>query len=270
MNYFEKIKVGGSHEKTLIIDNLTRDNVTVLNFGMIDIISLRVAGKNYLKSDDPRKLKRGFFTVKNGKLIVHLFDKVVRPIVYVEYRNHADIFTVNSIEKLNRRSPARSDLYVKNTIKNKISWGCSPCKLRGIDTTRSIPSKLGKILFDGSHFILNTKIIAVIENDVIVPKVDVLTHNGEYLYNRVMSIFELSHVKTKWGLLNVENNEIFLNKIHIASIIKDEIIPTKTNAKLYKKVEKEIYRMINLDDTLEYVSPHKTNIKADLIAAKSR
>lgn len=270
MKFIKTFRLGGTHYKTLVIDPLRENDSIVLDFSMVDVDTVKIKDVIYHRSDHPTNLQKGCFTTRNGKLLIHMVrEKVVRPLITVTYRQK-DAIKPNSITKLNRKNPSRSDLYVKNRVKNKISWGTSPCKIAGIDITRSIPSKYGKILFDGNMFLLENRVIAVIatkaNNIKVVPKVNISTSQGEYLYNRVMSIFELSHVKTPEGLLHMENNMIFLNGLHIATVHKKgEILISPKHCTLYEKVWKYVHRMINRDKTLEYCSPHKTNIKADLL-----
>ena len=264
--FTKQFRLGGTHYKTMIVDPLRENDVITLDFSMVDINTVVIKDTVYHKSDHPTKLPKGYFTTKNGKLLVHLDrEKIVRPIVTVTYRQKEEL-DENNIAKLNRKNPSKSDLYVKSTIKNKISWGCSPCKIAGIDITRSIPSKYGKILFDGNMFFLENRVIAVIQENVVVPKLDVTTDKGAYVYNRVLSIFELSHVKTPEGLLNMENNMIFLNGLHIATVHeKGEIKISPKHCELYEKVWKYVHRMLAYDDSLEYCSPKKINIKAALV-----
>lgn len=266
MTLFHKtFRLGGTHNKTLVIDPLRENDSIILDFSMVSVDTVKIKDVIYHRSDHPDMLPKGCFTTRKGKLLVHLDrEKIVRPLVTVTYRQKEEI-EGNKIKKLNRKNPNRSDLYVKRTIKNKISWGTSPCKIAGIDITRSIPSKYGKILFDGNMFTLNNRVIAVIQQKTVVPKVDVTTDKGSYLYNRVMSIFELSHVKTPEGLLNMENNCIFLNGLHIATVHKKEIKISPKHYELYKKVWTYVHRMLKYDETLECCSPKKTNIKAALV-----
>lgn len=263
--FTKQFRLGGTHNKTLVIDPLRENDSIVLDFSMVDVDTVVIKDTVYHRSDHPTKLPKGFFATRKGKLLVHLNqEKVVRPLITVTYRQKKE-FEGDNIKKLNRKNPSKSDLYVKRTVKNKISWGVSPCKIAGIDVTRSIPSKYGKILFDGNMFFLENRVIAVIQQNVVVPKVEVTTPKGEYLYNRVLSIFDLSHVKTPEGLLHMEKDCIYLNGLHIATVHKGEVKISPKHCTLYEKVWQYVHRMINYDDSLEYVSPKKVNIKSDLM-----
>lgn len=264
--FTKQFRLGGTHYKTLTIDPLRENDSIILDFSMVSVDTVKIKDLIYHRSDHPSKLPKGCFTTRNGRLLIHLDrEKTVRPLITVTYRQKEENLETNNIKKLNRKNPSQSDLYLKRKVKNKISWGTSPCKIAGIDITRSIPSKYGKILFDGNTFLLENRVIAVIQENVVVPKVDVTTDKGSYLYNRVMSIFELSHVKTPEGLLNMENDMIFLNGLHIATVHKKEIKISPKHYELYQKVWKYVHRMLSYDETLQCVSPKKVNIKADLM-----
>lgn len=242
----KRIKIGGTHTGVLQVP-----------FPAHDIVSLKIGNKYYIKSDTTRLGKGQFYHAK-GMIYIHLVEKTTRPLLLLTYKER-DNFVAKTTTELNRLSPPRSALYVKNSVKNKMSWGCTPAKGQPVETQIMIPSKYGRIIFDGVTVTLDNVVIAIIEQGTIVPRMDVLDEKGSYLYDRVCSIFEADVVRYSDGTeFHIENGLIYKNNLQIGCYHSQGV---KFNSNASRHDELIVYRMVQIDPTLPWVSVRKREIQ---------
>lgn len=217
------------------------------------------------RGDNATKLSPGEFSWcdKHQSIVLCMHEKVNRPFFLVESIPREDL-KVSTIETLKRRSAPVSCLYAGKARKTKckISWGTTSATGRDIERQLTIPSKLGLIHSEGNTFLLNNRVIATVEQGNIIPQVDVTTTSGDYLYQRVMSIFQLDTVRDEKGNeFTIKDGHIIKNGEQIGYSDTNE---TRFNSKASAHDQKIIERMLNLDETLVKVSVKKREIQQAL------
>lgn len=252
-----KMKLKGIHNYKQIV---------TIPFPMSEkIIALKCAVYYKDRGDNATKLLHGEFSYshKQQAIVLCMHEKINRPLFFIETIPREEI-QITKIATLKRRTaPASATPYSNGfkKTKQKIAWGTSSPRCGDIERQLTIPSKYGLIHSEGSTFLLNNRVIAYVEQGNIVPTVDVTTPSGDYLYRRVMSIFQLDTIRDKGNEYTIKNGHIIKNNEQIGYW---DSHGTRFNSKATEEDKKIIYRMQNYDDTLTKVSVKKREIQQAL------
>lgn len=229
------------------------------------IIALKCAVYYKDRGDNATKLSPGEFSWsdKHQSIVLCMHEKINRPLFFIETIPRVDI-KVSTIATLKRRSAPPTCLYAGKARKTKmkIAWGTSSPNCGDVERQLTIPSTYGLIHSEGNTFMLNNRVIATVERGNIVPQVDVTTKSGDYLYRRILSIFEMETVRdAKGNEYQIKDGVVVKNGEQIGYSDNKE---TRFNSKATPHDEKIVSRMINLDDTLPWVSTKKREIQQAL------
>jgi hypothetical protein len=253
----EKIKLKGTHQKSAVL---------FIEFpASRKIVSLKCAQFYNDRGDNRTRLSPGDFSWNDARqgVFVCMHDKINRPFFVAQTIERSTI-EIKSIDKLKRRTaPASATPYSNGfkKTKSKISWGTSSPRCGDIERQLTIPSKLGLIHSEGSTFLLNNRVIATVENGNILPHVDVTTKNGDYLYRRVMSIFDMDHCVNGGHEYHIKDGVITKDGTQIGYWDSHSV---RFNSKANDNDKKVIDRMIACDETLTWVSSKKREIQQAL------
>lgn len=217
------------------------------------------------RGDNTTRLSPGEFSWNDSKqgIFVCMHEKINRPVFFFQTIER-EVIKVSTIDTLKRRSAPKSLApYTEGCkkTKQKIAWGTSSPRVGDVERQLTIPSKYGLIHSEGNTFLLNNRVIAYVEKNNIIPTVDVTTKSGDYLYRRVLSIFQMDTVRNKGNEYTIKDGHITKNGEQIGYW---DGHGTRFNSKATDHDKKIIYRIQNCDDTLIKGSTKKREIQKSL------
>lgn len=253
----EKIKVKGTQN---------RGQVVFIEYpSSLKVTALKCVIFYNDRGEDMTRLSPGEFSYSHKKqgVFVCMHEKINRPVFFFQTIEREDI-EISTVDTLKRRTaPASLTPYTNGfkKTKSKIAWGTSSPRCGDVERQLTIPCKYGLIHSEGNTFLLDNRVIAVAKNGNIVPMVDVTTISGDYLYRRVMSIFQEDTVRDKGNEYTIKDGHISKNNEQIGFW---DSHGTRFNSKATEVDKKIIYRMQNCDETLVKVSVKKREIQQAL------